>query len=267
MAEHERSEVPSGALAAEPRLITLALSPYNDFARWALDRSGIRYREERKALVQHAFASRRAGGKGTTPVLITPEEVIGESAEIAEWADRHSASSGALFPDGADGEEVRGLVWRFGEELGTLTRPLFWASLIEDLPLANRLWSQGISERAARIQPWLLRTMKPLVRRGTGVKRDSVQTLPPRIRAIFDEVAARLEAQPHLVGPRITVADLSFTAMAAPALMPHEGHPTRYPALEELSEPVANAMRELRAHPAGEYALRMYREERRGRAA
>lgn len=262
MAGHERSEAPPVALPAEPRLITLALSPYNDFARWALDRSGIGYREERKALVQHAFASRRAGGKGTTPVLITPDEVIGESAEIAEWADRHSASPGTLFPDGVEGEAVRALVGHFGENLGTLTRPLLWASLIEDLPLANRLWSQGLSRRAARVQPWLLRTMKPLVRRGIGVKRDSVRTLPPRIRAIFDEVASRLDAQPHLVGPRITAADLSFAAMAAPALMPEEGHPTRYPALEELSEPVANAMRELRAHPAGEYALRMYREER-----
>jgi hypothetical protein len=50
--------------------------------------------------------------------------------------------------------------------------------------------------------------------------------------------------------------------MAAPGLMPDEGHPTEYPELSELSEPVAEAMRELRSHPAGEYALHMYREER-----
>lgn len=246
-----------------PRLITLALSPYNDFGRWSLDRCGIGYDEERKALILHIGASRRAGGKGTTPVLIADGEVVGDSAEIAEWADRHSARPDSLFPDGPDGEEVRSLVAHFGADLGVLTRPLFWASLIDDLKLANRLWSQGISPRAARMQPWILRTMKPVIRRGLKIRPDTVATAPPRIRAIFDEVATRLGRGPHLVGNQITAADLSFAAMAAPALMPQEGHPTDYPELEELSPPVAAAMRELRSHPAGEYALALYRDERR----
>jgi glutathione S-transferase len=243
-----------------PRLISLALSPYNDFARWSLDRSGISYDEERQPLVLHRLAARRVGGS-TTPVLITDEETIGDSADIAEWADRHSSSPGALYPDG-EREEIRGLVKHFADDLGTQTRPLFWAALIEDLPLANRLWAQGLSERGARVQPWVLRLSKPLLRRGIQIKKDTVRTAPPRIREIFDEVAARLERHPRLVGKQITAADLSFAAMAAPGLMPEEGHPTDYPELSELSEPVAEAMGELRAHPAGEYALRMYREER-----
>ena len=247
---------------SRPRLITLALSPYNDFARWALDRSGIGYDEERKPLVLHAVASRRAGGKGTTPVLVADGEVISESAEIAEWGDRHGRDPGALFPADASGGEVRSLVAHFGADLGTLTRPLFWASLIDDLPLANRLWSQGLSAGGARMQPWVLRLSKPVIRRALEVKPDTVETAPPRIRAIFDEVAERLGRGPHLVGERITAADLSFAAMSAPALMPPEGHPASYPDLSELSPPVAAAMRDLRAHPAGEYALRLYRDER-----
>ena len=85
---------------SRPRLISLALSPYNDFARWALDRSGIDYDEERKPLVLHTLASRRAGGKGTTPVLVTDEGTIGDSADISEWADEHSSSPGSLYPEG-----------------------------------------------------------------------------------------------------------------------------------------------------------------------
>jgi glutathione S-transferase len=249
-------------MGEEPRLITLALSPYNDFARWSLDRAGISYREERKPLVLHALASRRAGGKGTTPVLVTEEETIGESTEIAEWGDRHCSSPGTLFPDGERGEETRALVKHFGADLGTQTRPLFWAALIKDLPLANRLWSQGLTDRSARVQPWVLRLSKPAVKRALEVKSDTVETAPRRIREIFDEVAARLERGPHLVGDRITAADLSFAAMAAPALMPDAGHPAAYPDPSELDEPVAEAMRALRAHPAGDYAMRLYREER-----
>jgi glutathione S-transferase len=245
-----------------PRLITLALSPYNDFARWALDRSGIAYAEERKPLVLHAIASRRAGGKGTTPVLVADGEVVADSAEIAKWADRHGREPGSLFPAGADGDDVRALVAHFGADLGTKTRPLFWTSLIDDLPLASRLWSQGLSPRGARVQPWVLRLSKPVIRRALEIKPDTLETAPQQIGAIFDEVAARLERSPRLVGDRITAADLSFAAMAAPSLMPPEGHPTDYPELSELSQPVAAAMSELRAHPAGAYALRLYREER-----
>jgi glutathione S-transferase len=248
-----------------PRLITLALSPYNDFARWALDRCAIPYEEERKPLVLHAIASRRAGGRGTTPVLVADGEVVADSADIAQWADRHASGPVRLFPQGPEGDDVRSLVAHFGADLGTLTRPLFWASLIDDLPLASRLWSQGLSRRQARLQPWILRLSKPAIRRTLEVEPDTVETAPPRIRAIFDEAAGRLERGPHLVGDRITAADLSFAAMAAPALMPPEGHPTDYPSLEELSPPVAEAMRALRSHPAGEYALRLYRDERGAR--
>jgi glutathione S-transferase len=246
---------------SRPRLISLALSPYNDFARWSLDRAGIDYEEDRKPLVLHTIASRRVGGKGTTPVLVTEEETVADSAEIAEWADAHSSDPGALYPD-AQREEIRGLVKHFADDLGTQVRPLFWSALIEDLPLANRLWSQGLSERGARAQPWVLRLTKPVIKRSLNVKKNTVETTVPRIREIFDEAAARLESNPHLVGRKITAADLSFAAMAAPALMPDAGHPTDYPEPSELSEPVANAMREFRTHPAGEYALRMYREER-----
>jgi hypothetical protein len=53
--------------------------------------------------------------------------------------------------------------------------------------------------------------------------------------------------------------------MSAPALLPPEGHPTRYPEPDQLAAPVADIIRELRAHPAGAYALRLYRDERRAR--
>ncbi|MGH2923774.1 MAG: glutathione S-transferase family protein [Solirubrobacterales bacterium] len=248
---------------SRPRLITLAISPYNDFGRWSLDRSGVAFDEERKPLIWHAIASRRAGGKGTTPVLISDGEVVPESAEIAEWADRNGRDPGSLFPPGPGGDEVRSLVRRFGEDLGTQSRPLLWAALVDDLPLASRYWSQGLSPRQARAQPWLLRATKPAIRRGLGIKPDTPESAAARIREIFDDVAGRLDRHPHLVGDRITAADLSFAAMASPALLPPEGPPTRYPQPEELPrEDVADAIRDLRAHPAGAYALRLYRDER-----
>jgi glutathione S-transferase len=254
----------SAPIAAEPRLITLAISPYNDLARWSLERAGVGYREEPKALIQHVFASRRVGGKGTTPVLIAGDEVVGESAQIAEWADDHrGAGRPPLYPEGEARDDARRLVARFGEELGPQARRLIWGHLIDDVDLASRSWGQGLSERQRRLQPWLLRSSKPLVRRAIGLRRPQVEAAPGEIRAIFDEVAERLsDGRAHLLGDELTIADISFAAMAAPAVCPPEGFPVRMPQPEDFPEPYATTIRELRAHPAGDYALKLYREER-----
>src|SRR5689334_1554032 len=180
------------AMTPEPRLITLSISPYNELARWSLERTGIAYQEEPQALVWHVIASRRAGGQGTTPVLLADGEVVGESAEIAEWADRHDEPSHRLYPEGAEGEEARALVTRFTEELGPESRRVIWCHLVDDHALADRYWGQRVSARQRRAQPWLLRLGKPGVRRALGLKKAQVEEAPAQVRAIFDHVAERL---------------------------------------------------------------------------
>lgn len=219
--------------------------------------------------MQQVFASRRAGGKGTTPVLVTDGEVIAESAEIAEWADRHRTTGRPpLYPEGEAGAETRQLVARFGERLGVPARRVIWGHLIDDVDLACRSWGQGLSERQRRIQPWMLRASKPLVRRALGLRPEHVARAPEEVREIFDTVAERLSGgRPHLLGEDLTIADISFAAMASPAVCPSEGYPGRMPQPEDFPEPYAGRIRALRAHPAGEYALKLYREQRPGHRA
>src|SRR5438270_7830337 len=55
------------------RLITIPISHYCEKVRWALERAGMAYREERHVQGVHRLAARRAGGGITVPVLVTPE--------------------------------------------------------------------------------------------------------------------------------------------------------------------------------------------------
>ena len=84
-----------------------------------------------------------------------------------------------------------------------------------------------------------------------------------QVRMVFDTVAERLrDDRPYLCGDRFTAADLTFAALAASVLMPPEyGVPLPQP--EELPVAMAAIVREFRAHPAGAYALAMFRDERR----
>jgi glutathione S-transferase len=243
----------------EPRLITLQISPYNELARWSLERCRIVYREEPQALVWHTIASRRAGGKGTTPVLVCGGEVIGESAEIAEWADRHSETV-SLFPGGADGDEARRLMRRLVGELGPESRRVAWTHLIDDLALADRHWGHGLPPAQRRVQPHLLRIAKPAIRRRMKLEKQ-LDGIPVRMGEIFDEIAARLDGRRFLFGETLSATDIAFAAMAMPAILPDRGHPVPLPRPREMTA-VTPTVEALRAHPAGQFALRLYREER-----
>src|SRR5256714_12695929 len=80
------------------RLVTIPISHYCEKARWALDRAGIAYREERHVQGVHRIAARRAGGGRTVPVLVTPEGSLGESEEILAWVDERTPPESRLFP-------------------------------------------------------------------------------------------------------------------------------------------------------------------------
>jgi glutathione S-transferase len=251
-------------MASEPRLISLSISPYNELARWSLERCGVSYKEEPQALVWHVIASRRAGGAGTTPLLVAGDEVVKESADIAEWADRHAEPGRRIYPNGTTGDEARALVTRFADELGPETRRVIWTHLVRNPAMASRYWEQGVSPRQRRVQPWMLRFGKPGVRRALGLGKKQAAAAPERVRAIFDDVAERLsDGRRHILGDELTGADIAFAAMASPAVLPDEGYPAAMPTPQEFPEPVAATIQELRSHPAGAYALRLYREERR----
>ena len=101
------------------RLVAIPISHYCEKARWALDRAGVAYREERHIQVVHRIAARRAGGGNTVPVLVTADGVFAQSADILAYADRHTEPAARLYPeDPAQRAEVVALARDFDADLG-----------------------------------------------------------------------------------------------------------------------------------------------------
>src|SRR3954452_12080506 len=82
------------------RLLTIPISHFCEKARWALDRAGLDYREERHAQGIHQVVARRAGGGKTMPVLVAEEGVFPDSEDIVRYADRELPPERQLFPEG-----------------------------------------------------------------------------------------------------------------------------------------------------------------------
>jgi glutathione S-transferase len=82
-------------------------------------------------------------------------------------------------------------------------------------------------------------------------------------RSIFESVDSRLpDGQQFLVSGSLTLSDVAFAVAAAPVLLP-PGYGGPMPSFEEMPPEVQAAVTEMRSHPAGEFALRIYREYRR----
>lgn len=65
----------------------LVHTDHREKARWALDRAGLAYREERHVQGIHQFVARRAGGGTTLPVLVDGSVVLTSSESILRYAD------------------------------------------------------------------------------------------------------------------------------------------------------------------------------------
>ena len=248
---------------ARPRLVKIPFSHYCEKARWALDRAGVAYDEEKHLPFFHARAVIRAGGRRTVPVLVTDEGVIADSTEILRWCDARVGPAQKLFPEERPvGDEVARWESRFDDELGPHTRRWGYHLLLPDRERTLTLMRK-------HAPPWEFRALTvayPVARfvmcRAMRVNAEGAARSLAKVRAVFDDVSAALaDGRPYLVGGRFSAADLTFCTLAAPALLP-DGYAKWLGGREEAPAALREVLDELRVTPAGRWALKVYAHDR-----
>ncbi|MCB9598551.1 MAG: glutathione S-transferase C-terminal domain-containing protein [Sandaracinaceae bacterium] len=247
-------------------LITIAFSHYCEKARWALDLHRVPYRERRYLPAMHMLATRRAlrgtdagqadrvSSRFSTPIL------LGDGAPITDSTDIARRFAPELF---TDPEAVR-LDRYFSDELGGHTRRIAYWFCLEEPAILHGLARDNVSAP----QAWLLRAAFPFVagvlRKNLKVDRAGYERSLDKARAVIDEAGELLsDGRRYLVGDRFTAADLALATMMAPAIMPPpESFGAVLPQPEGLSLGPRALVEEMRAHPAGAFAMRMFAEER-----
>jgi glutathione S-transferase len=133
------------------RLLTIPISHYCEKARWALERAGVAYREERHVQGIHRVFARRAGGGSTVPVLVAPDRAIASSREIVVWTDERLEPRVRLFAaGGGDEDPQRAVCDRLDETLGPAGRRLMYVHMLEQREVALRYNNQGVPAWEAR---------------------------------------------------------------------------------------------------------------------
>jgi glutathione S-transferase len=81
-------------------------------------------------------------------------------------------------------------------------------------------------------------------------------------RNVLAEVDKRLaDGRRYLVGDRFSLSDMAFAVAAAPLVLP-EGYAERLPPLRDMPDVLQRAVAETRGRPAGQLAMRIYRDHR-----
>ncbi|MFU8805852.1 MAG: glutathione S-transferase family protein [Bradymonadaceae bacterium] len=243
-------------------LITIGFSHYCEKARWALDRSGVSYREEKYLPMFHLAATTRAARQRTVPILIAGGNAIADSTDILYFADREG-SGAKLFPED---EALRGEVesWEedFDRGLGPAARRLVYHHLLT----AGDYSRSYMLEVSEGFQHHGMRVVFPLVRRiiqkGYRIDEAGAQRSRERIEDTFERVAQTLsDGRPYLVGDAFTAADLTFASLAAPLIFPPE-HGFPLPSLSGAPPDLEALVTPLRDTTAGQFALRLYKDHR-----
>lgn len=247
------------------RLITLPISHYCEKVRWALDRQGLPYREEGHAPLVHLVATLSATGlrSRTVPILIDDNpgerQVVADSTAILRYLARRYEASW-LFA----AAEAAALEEQFDAELGPHTRRVAYYHLLPETALMRQRLTLLVPRAEAAIASALFPVVRVAMRKRMNIDAASMQRSLARVEAVLGQLGDRLrDGRRYLCGETLGAADITFAALAAPLLMPPGYGTAPLPELSALPPALAELVGRLRKTAAGQYALRLYAEERR----
>ena len=246
----------------KPRLIAIAISHYCEKARWAMEYLGIDYIEEDHAPPFHQQYTSRYGGS-SVPVLVTENKAFTNSKDILNYLDSISQEK-KLYPEDLElRQQVETLERLFDEKLGVATRTVGYYYAIQQPLKVAIAWGLNapLIEKVKAISgfPKIPQLMKQFYEINADTKDAALQDIKEVFAVVDRELAT---GQKYLVGDCLTAADLTFAALASPVLRP-PNHPFYDSQLSKLPAEIAKTIEELRATPAGDLALRLYREHRK----
>ncbi len=241
------------------RLITIPVSHYVEKVRWALDYLKIPFQESPQMPPFHRGAVQKYGVT-TVPVLVADSIVKTDSTDILRYLD--TLHPGKLYPPAPELQELSTeLETLFNLKLGVSTRRWGYSHVLTRELLYPR-WTFGVPFWQKLLFPLIFPKVEPIIRKNYKITPTSAAKSYQEIIGVFDRVTEVLsDGRKYLLGDRFSAIDITFAALAVPILQPAEQY-TPSTSLDLLPAQMQADIRNCRSTPAGEFGLRLYRENR-----
>jgi glutathione S-transferase len=246
-----------------PGMVTFPPSLDSELGRFLLEHYRVPYREEPHAFIFASLVTLWHGGTVIFPLLYGKGLRLAGPRAISEYFDARCSAELRLFPENQIEKQQLEHDWtRFNQDLAFTTARFAYYHLLPFREMMLRPLSAGAPQFEQSSVRYAYPVFAGLLRTLLGLNAQRAQESLDLARTIFDEVEKRTsDDRKFLFGERLTLSDLAFAVAAAPMVLPGKyGGPV--PSFEQMPPAVQAAVTEMRARPAGAFALRLYEEQR-----
>ncbi len=242
------------------RMISYAVSPYSEMARWLMDRVGVEYREESHVPMLHFLPVKQAD---ELPGMVVPEKLLENAREILAYVQARLPREESLIPE-EHADDINAMVLQFYWKTGMAVRRWAYFYMLPDRKGTLQCWHRGAPMWERVVSSIFFPIMRAIMGKGLQLTPTAPQESMADIEDGFRMVADRLkDGRRYLTGDRLTAADITFASLCGPALFP-DGYAGPLPTMDSLPPAMREGVLRLRETPAGQFVQRLYREDRGG---
>jgi glutathione S-transferase len=184
--------------------------------------------------------------------------------KMIDYFDPLCPADRSLLLAGADRALVEADWTPFNSTLGGATAVFAYYHLLPHRDIMIRPLSEGTPSfevfavrMAYPVFAGLLHILLRLSESNAAAALEQIKTV---VKSVDDRLA---DGRRYLVGDRFSLSDMAFAVALAPLVLP-ENNGAPLPTLAEMPAAMQSLYAELRARPAGQFALRIYQDHREG---
>ncbi len=249
-------------MTAPLELLTLAPSHYSEKARWALDLSGLRYRERCLPPGLHYRALKAVGSRSVPTLLFADGRRLKDSTDILRHLHQQHPQLGLWPADPARAAEVDALEEELDEQLAPAVRDWMYSWGMYQRGLARKIFDRRLPLHHRLYLAAVAPSLPKLIRRRFKLDQVPAGQHLARLQEIWSRMDARLaDGRAYLTGETFTAADLTLAAMGG-QVIGVEGYGGQTVSLGDRPPEARATSEKFAASPAGRLITRVYREHR-----
>jgi glutathione S-transferase len=258
MSEQRAADAP-----AKATLITFPPSLDCELSRFLLTHYGVLFAEERHTVIFSFIHTLWHGFTLYFPLLYGGGyQPLNHVRLMIDHFDPLCPADRNLLLGGRERENVEADWTQFNATLGGATAAFCYFHFLPHRAIMIRPLSEGTPAYEVDAVRWAYPLFAGFLRLALKLSASRAQEALGQVRQVVQSVDARLtDGRRYLVGNRFSLSDMAFANALAPLVLPPEyGGPL--PTFAEMPPEVQSVVTEMQARPAGQFALRIYRDHR-----